>query len=57
MICKKSSVHLALQSCMLKKEDSLGVKVFKGRQEARPIDGKEGGEGSEDCLKAGETKG
>ena len=57
MICKKSSVHLALQSCMLKKEDSLGVKVFKGRQEARPIDGKEGGEGSEDCLQAGNTKG
>ena len=53
MICKKSWDHLALQPCMLKKEDSLGVKVFKGRQEACPIDGKEGGEGSEDCLQAG----
>ena len=55
ILMQKSQVHLALQSCMLQKEDSLGVKVFKGRQEAGPVYGKEGGKGSEDCFQAGQA--
>ena len=56
LLMQKSQVHLALQSCMLQKEDSLGVKMFKGRQEAGSVDGKERGKSSEDCLQAGQTQ-